>query len=310
MEYLLLIAGLVVLILAGEFLVKGAVGLALRFNISTLVIGMTIVAFGTSAPELLVSLKAAIEGHPEISIGNVLGSNIANIALVLGITTIILPINVGKSTIRIDWPIMMLSTIAFFLFILNGVIEWWEGLLYVIALVVYNILMIKKSNSSAELDDDLVKKEQDKYGLLKNIVFVIIGTLGLAFGANWLLDGAVEIALNFGVSEYVIGATVVAFGTSVPELATSIVAACKKQTDISVGNLIGSNVFNLLAVLGITSLVKEIPVSIQVQNEDVYWLLSISFLLFPIMYFNNRINRVKGLILMLAYIAYIYFVIK
>ena len=309
MEYLLLITGLVLLIVAGELLVRGAVGIALKFNISPLVIGMTIVAFGTSAPELLVSLKAALEGHPEISIGNVVGSNIANIALVLGITTIILPINVRKSTLRIDWPIMMLSTVAFFLFILNNVIEWWEGILFVIALVLYNFLMIKKSRATSEIDDEL-EENTKKDALLKNIVFVIGGTIGLAFGARWLLDGAIKIALNFNVSEYVIGATIVAFGTSVPELVTSVIAACKKQTDISVGNLIGSNILNLLGVLGITSLVKEIPVSVQVQQEDVYWLLGISLFLFPLMYFNHRINRLKGILLTLAYISYIYFVMK
>lgn len=309
MEYLWLVLGLIVLIVAGEFLVKGAVGIALKFNISTLVIGMTIVAFGTSAPELLVSVKAAIEGHPEISIGNVIGSNIANLALVLGLTTIVLPINVQRSTIRLDWPIMMLATIAFSLFIINGIIDWWEGVLYIVALIAFNFFMIKNSANSVEINDDVEQVNSNK-NFLKNILFVIIGVIGLAFGANWLLDGAVQIALNFGVSEYIIGATIVAFGTSVPELVTSLVAAFKKQTDISIGNLIGSNIFNLFAVLGITSVVKEIPISVQVQNEDVYWLLGISFLIFPLMIYNNRINRLSGLILVAAYIAYIYFVLK
>jgi cation:H+ antiporter len=309
MEYLWLVLGLIVLIVAGEFLVKGAVGVALKFNISTLVIGMTIVAFGTSAPELLVSVKAAIEGHPEISIGNVLGSNIANLALVLGLTTIVLPINVQRSTILLDWPIMMLATIAFSLFIMNGIIDWWEGVLYIIALIAFNFFMIKNSANSIEVNDE-VEQEKSNKNFLKNILFVVIGVVGLAFGANWLLDGAVQIALNFGVSEYVIGATIVAFGTSVPELVTSLVAAFKKQTDISIGNLIGSNIFNLLAVLGVTSVVKEIPVSSQVQGLDVYWLLGISFLIFPLMIFNNRINRISGLILVVSYIAYIYFALK
>tara|TARA_R110001592_G_scaffold126401_1_gene337739 strand:+ start:5793 stop:6722 length:930 start_codon:yes stop_codon:yes gene_type:complete len=309
MEYLLLILGLGILIVSGEFLVKGAVGIALKFNISTLVIGMTIVAFGTSAPELLVSIKAALEGHPEISIGNVLGSNIANLALVLGLTTIVLPINVQRSTIRIDWPIMMLATIAFSLFIINGIIDWWEGVLYIIALIAFNFFMIKKSSNDIEINDE-VEQEKSNKNFYKNVFFVIIGVVGLAFGANWLLEGAIQIAQNFGVSEYIIGATIVAFGTSVPELVTSLVAAFKKQTDISIGNLIGSNIFNLLAVLGITSVVKEIPVSIQVQTTDIYWLLGISFLIFPLMIYRNRINRVGGLILILAYITYIYFALK
>ncbi len=312
MEYLLLVGGLVTLIVAGELLVRGAVGIALKFDISTLVIGMTVVAFGTSAPELLVSIKAALEEHPEIAVGNVLGSNIANIALVLGLTTIVLPINVRKSTIRIDWPVMMLSTLVFFLFILDGEMQWWEGTLYVIALVVYNVMMIKNSKISVDEDaEEILDKEADKpVNFVKSIVFAIVGIMGLAFGANWLLDGAIHIATNFGVSEYVIGATIVAFGTSIPELVTSIVAAFKKETDISVGNLIGSNIFNLLAVLGITSIVKEIPISIQVQNEDIYWVLGVSFLIFPLMFFGKRISRLKGVILAMSYLAYIYFVIK
>jgi cation:H+ antiporter len=309
MEYLWLVLGLIVLIVAGEFLVKGAVGIALKFNISTLVIGMTIVAFGTSAPELLVSVKAALDGHPEIAIGNVLGSNIANIALVLGLTTVVLPINVQRSTIRFDWPIMMMATIAFSLFIINGIIDWWEGVLYIIALIAFNFIMIKKSTNDVELNDDLEQVNSNK-NFFKNIFLAILGIIGLAFGANWLLDGAVKIASNFGVSEHVIGVTIIAFGTSVPELVTSLVAAFKKETDISIGNLIGSNIFNLLAVLGITSVIKEIPVSLQVQDKDVYWLLGISFLVFPLMIYNNTINRVRGLILVIAYIVYIYFVIK
>lgn len=310
MEYLLLVGGLVTLIVAGEFLVRGAVGIALKFNISTLVIGMTVVAFGTSAPELLVSIKAALENHPEIAVGNVVGSNIANIALVLGLTTIVLPINVRKATIMVDWPIMMISTIAFFLFILNGLLERWEGIIYVLALVVYNYSMIKKSNINEDLAEEVEEETEKQLGLLKSVIFVTLGVLGLAFGANWLLDGAVKIATNFGVSEYVIGATIVAFGTSVPELVTSLVAAFKKQTDISVGNLIGSNIFNLLAVLGITSIIKEIPISEQVQNEDIYWVLGISLLLFPLMFYKDRINRFKGTILVISYIAYVYFVMK
>jgi cation:H+ antiporter len=309
MEYLWLVLGLVVLIVAGEFLVKGAVGIALKFNISTLVIGMTIVAFGTSAPELLVSVKAAIDGHPEISIGNVLGSNIANLALVLGLTTIVLPINVQRSTIRLDWPVMMLATIAFALFTMNGMIDWWEGVIYILALIAFNFFMIKSSSNQVEINTDLEQEDSNK-NFLKNIFYVIIGVVGLAFGANWLLDGAVQIAQKFGVTEYVIGVTIIAFGTSVPELVTSLVAAFKKQTDISIGNLIGSNIFNLLAVLGITAVIKEIPISAQVQNVDIYWLLGISFLVFPLMIYQNRINRIGGLILVLAYITYIYFALK
>jgi len=311
MEYVLLIGGLIVLIVAGEALVRGAVGIALKFNIPTLVIGMTIVSFGTSAPELLVSLKAALNGHPELAIGNVLGSNIANIALVLGITTMILPITVKRSTAIVDWPIMMGTTILFYIFISNQRIEWYEGVIFTAGLIAFNLYMFwsaKKQNKTEELEEDI--QEVKKSSVFVNIVFIVAGAIGLAFGANWLLEGAVKIASNFGVSEHVIGVTIVAFGTSVPELITSVVAAFKKHSDISVGNLIGSNIFNVLGVVGITAMVKEIPVSLQVFTNDIYWVLGISLLVFPLMIVGFKINRVRGFVLFAAYCIYIYFVVS
>lgn len=313
MEYVLLIGGLITLIIAGEALVRGAVGIALKFKIPTLVIGMTIVSFGTSAPELLVSLKAALEGHPELSIGNVVGSNVANIALVLGITAMILPIAVKRSTAKIDWSIMMGATILFYVFILDNIIQWYEGLIFVLGLIAFNIYMfrsIAKKKDEAGIGLDVDEDEAGKQNVFVQILFIIIGCVGLAYGAGWLLDGAVTIASDFGVSEHVIAVTIVAFGTSVPELITSVVAALKKETDISVGNLVGSNIFNILGVLGITSLVKEIPVSLQVVNNDIFWVLAISFLVLPLMIINYRVNRVRGFLLFLSYGVYIYFVVS
>lgn len=311
MDYLLLIGGLAILIAGGEVLVRGAVGIALKFNLSPLVIGMTIVSFGTSAPELLVSLKAALEGHPEIAIGNVIGSNIANIALVLGITTLILPIPVQKNTLKIDWPIMMAVSVLFYLFILNGVLNTWEGAIFVSLLLIFIIYQLKSSNNNETDDeDDAIEEVKSKFSnVFLHLFFILLGVVGLAFGADWLLEGAVNIAKNFGVSEHVISVTIVAFGTSVPELATSIIAAFKKQMDISVGNLIGSNIFNLLAVLGITSLIKEIPISNQVITNDIFWMLGTSFLLLPFM-FNLNISRWKGAVLTLSYLAYVFFLLK
>ena len=311
MEYVYLIGGLIVLIIAGEALVRGAVGIAVKFNIPTLVIGMTIVSFGTSAPELLVSLKAALNNHPELAIGNVIGSNIANIALVLGITTMILPIVVKRSTARIDWPIMMGTTILFYIFILDQKIVWYEGVVLTLGLVAFNYYMFwsaKKNKEIEALDEET--EEMKKSSMLVNILYIAGGAIGLAFGASWLLDGAVEIASNFGVSEHVIGVTIVAFGTSVPELITSVVAAFKKHTDISVGNLIGSNIFNILGVVGITAMVKEIPVSMQVITNDIYWVLGISLLVFPLMIIGYKINRLRGFALFAAYCIYIYFVVS
>jgi len=311
MEYFWLVLGLAALIFGGDALVKGAIGIALKFNVSTLVIGMTVVAFGTSAPELLVSIKAAIGGHPEIAIGNVVGSNIANIALVLGITTMIMPIKVQISTIRVDWPIMMLASILFYLFSLNGTIAWWEGLILSVGIISFTIFTIKTSVKPSELKQcDLDEVEKAKYGIAKSILFIIIGIIGLTLGANWLLDGAVQIATRYGVSEHIIGATIVAFGTSIPELVTSVIAAIKKESDISVGNLIGSNIFNILSVIGFTALIKEIPVSEQVINNDSFWMIGIALLLLPLMLYKYNINRIKGFILTLSYLVYIYFVLK
>lgn len=311
MDYILLIGGLAILIAGGEVLVRGAVGIALKFNLSPLVIGMTIVSFGTSAPELIVSLKAALEGHPEIAIGNVVGSNIANITLVLGITTMILPISVQKNTLKIDWPIMMAVSVLFYLFILNGVLNTWEGATFVLLLLIFVVYQLKSSQKNEADDKEELKEEViSKFpSILKHLIFILIGVVGLAFGADWLLEGAINIAKNFGVSEHVISVTIVAFGTSVPELATSIIAAFKKQMDISVGNLIGSNIFNLLAVLGITSLIKEIPISNQVITSDVLWMLGTSLLLLPFM-LNYNISRWKGAVLTLSYLAYVFFLLN
>lgn len=304
MDYLLLLGGLAVLIVGGELLVRGAVGIASKFKLSPLVIGMTIVSFGTSAPELIVSLKAAMDGFPEIAIGNVVGSNIANIALVLGLTAIILPVPVAVATLKRDWPSMMFVSLLFFFFILDGTLNTWEGAVLVVLLLTYIVYQLKSSKKNDEEETEAIKQP-----ILLSMLFLAIGITGLAFGADWLVQGAVSIAKSFGVSEHVISVTIVAFGTSVPELVTSVMAAIKKQMDISVGNLIGSNIFNLLAVLGITAVVKEIPISEAVINNDIYWVLGTSLILLPLM-LNYNIARWKGGILFVSYLLYVYFLLQ
>jgi len=310
MEYIILISGIVTLIFASELLVRGAVGVAKKFNVSTLVIGMTIVSIGTSLPELLVSLKAALENHPEIAIGNVIGSNIANITIVLGLTTMILPITVKRDTLKVDWSIMMIVSVLFYIFALNGTINWWEGLIYFVGLIIFNIYQFKKSKKHQPIIENKTNQNKKASSLIKNLGLIAIGCVGLSYGTDWLLNGAVVIAKDFGVSEHIISVTILAFGTSLPELITSIMAALKKETDISVGNLIGSNIFNLIGVLGITSLFREIPVSNIVMHSDVFWMLGVAFLLFILIVSNYKINRVKGFILFVTYIAYIYFVVS
>lgn len=303
MDFLIFIIGLVLLLVAGEILVKGAVGIATMMRISPLVVGMTVVSFGTSAPELLVSLQSALSGNPDIAIGNVLGSNIANIALVLGVTALIFPIVVDKNSIRIDWPAMMIATLMLFGFMLNNKIERWEGITMFLALIGFTIFLIRKSRKDS---DQPVEEEKSNTWL--NVLFILGGCVGLVFGSDLFVDGACGIAKRFGVSDLVIGSTVVAFGTSVPELVTSGVAAFRKQTDISIGNLIGSNLFNIAAILGLTSIVKEINVNESALAFDMWWVVAIAALIFPMMVVGKRIGRVKGAFLALYYCAYIYFV--
>jgi cation:H+ antiporter len=315
MDYLFLILGLVVLIVGGEFLVKGAVGCSAAFKISPLVIGMTVVSFGTSAPELLVSLQSALDGNPGIAIGNVVGSNIANIALVLGITVIIFPIIAERQTKFIDYPMMLLACILFYVFALDNVIELYEGIILfgiLVSFTTYLVVNSRKKTKKAEADaddDDDEYKDALKFPIWKSIVFLLLGLVALYFGSEWFVDGAVGIAevLLEGNpdKDSIIGVTVVAFGTSAPELVASIVAAVRKQSDISLGNLIGSNIFNVFAVIGITSIVKPIGVSDQVLEFDMYWMLGIMLLLIPILLLGKRVGRFKGVLLFGSYVAYV-----
>jgi cation:H+ antiporter len=310
LDWFLLIAGLALLVFSGEALVKGAVGIALKFKVSTLVIGMTIVSAGTSAPELFVSIKAALEGHPEISVGNVVGSNIANISLILGLTCIIFPIRIQLATLRLDWPAMFAASVLLYLFSLNELIGFWEGVVFVCLLFAFStyILVQSKRNNAKENNDDteeiMVSSKQNAF--LKAVLFVIIGCVGLVFGSEFLLKGAIGIAKGYGISERIIGLTLIAFGTSVPELITSCVAAFKKQSDIAIGNLIGSNLFNILFILGTTAIIKDIPILKSNFFVDLYFMLGVSLLLFPLMFFGLKLNRFKGIILSLYYIIYIY----
>jgi cation:H+ antiporter len=309
MMYFWLILGLVVLIIGGELLVRSAVSLAKKFHISTLVIGMTVISFGTSAPELIVSINAAIGGHPEIAIGNVIGSNIANLALVLGVTVLIFPIAVDRNTKIIDWPMMMLATLLFFLFSLDGIIQFYEGVSLFLILVTFTYIIIR--NSRRKTKRELAMAEQieeaalDEDSVPKSLLILLLGLTGLFFGARWLLDGAVNIALAWGMEERVIAVTIVAFGTSVPELITSGIAALKKETDISVGNLIGSNIFNIMAVIGLTSIVHPISVSQKSINFDMWWVIGIAVAILPMMLIGKKIGRLKGAILLSTYIIYI-----
>ena len=303
MDIFLLVIGLIVLVFSGDFLVKGAVGIAEKFKISPLVIGMTVVSFGTSAPELFVSVKAALMGSPDLAIGNVIGSNIANLALVLSITVLIFPIIVERNSKYIDWPMMMFASILFYVFSLDNVISLWEGVILLIILITFIIFLIRNSRkSNLELDDDI---DGTPSNFPLTLVFLFGGLIGLKFGADWLLDGAIGLAKSFGMTEKVIGVTIVAFGTSVPELVASSVAAFRKQTDISIGNLVGSNIFNIMVVIGITAIITPIKVSESAMSFDMYWMLGISLAIFPLMFIGKKMGRLHGVILLSAYVIYI-----
>ncbi len=305
----LLVLGLVILVIGGELLVKGSVTIANNFKISPLVIGMTIVSFGTSAPELLVSLQAALDGNPAISIGNVVGSNIANLALVLAITVLIFPIVAERQTKIIDWPMMMLATVLFYVFSLDNEIVFWEGATLLGIIIVFTFLLVRnsiKTNKKSEVED----LEEDKASTLIGLSLLLGGLIGLYFGSGWFVEGAVSIAKDFNLSDRVIGVTVVAFGTSAPELVASTVAAYRQQTDISVGNLIGSNIFNIMAVLGITSMVTPIAVEDSVLTFDMYWVIGIALAMLPILFIGKRIGRLKGVLLLVTYFSYIVLVLS
>ena len=308
----LLVVGLVVLILGGELLVRGATSLALRIKISPLVVGLTIVAFGTSAPELFISIKSALSGSPDIAIGNVVGSNICNLALILGLTAIITPIPVGRSSIRVDWPVAMGGSVLLFLFMWDGAIEFYEGLIFVTTLIFYTVFIIKKSRkeTSAALDVDPEKINiiSPKQSII-DILLIIGGCVGLYFGSDWFVTGARELAGYLGVSERVIGLTVVAVGTSLPEMVTSVTASLKKQIDVALGNLIGSNIFNIFSILGITSIIKEIEVSQVILSVDMIWMLAITLIILPMMLHKKNIERVEGVILFLIYGIYTFSVL-
>ncbi|HIO72735.1 MAG TPA: calcium/sodium antiporter [Flavobacteriales bacterium] len=310
MEYLLLIGGFVILLFSGKILVRGATWLALRFNISTLVVGVTVVSLGTSAPELVISLQAALNGHPDISIGNIVGSNIANLGLVLGITAIIFHVNVSENSIRIDWPVMMIASLAFCYVMSDLVIVRWEGLVFTIAIIAFVVWLIIKSRKEEierTSDQKVFIEKQSHAPVPKIMAFIILGCAGLALGAKLLVDGAIIIAENIGISERVIGLTVIAFGTSAPELTTSLVATFKKESNIAFGNLIGSNIFNILGIIGVTALVTDIPVLEATLDFDVYWMLGISVLVLPFMIYRRQVRRIEGVILLALYITYIAF---
>lgn len=298
-----IIGGLVALVVGGDWLVDGASDVARRFKMSPMVIGLTIVAFGTSAPELLVSVQAALGGNPGIALGNVVGSNIANIALILGVTALLCPIPVKGATIKIDAPFLVFATVALtaisFFF---GSITRVEGL---IALAMLFIFIAYQIRSTKQNSSEQATSTASSTSLLKSIFLLVIGIVALKFGAQFLVDGAVNIAQSLGVSDRIIGLTVVAIGTSLPELFASVVAARKGNVDLAVGNVVGSNLFNIMCVLATASTISPISDVGPGFTTDCLWMLALTLLIWFQLRTDYRLTRLEGVVLVLIYAAYI-----
>lgn len=306
----LLILSLFALYIGAGWLVKGSSELALKAKISNLVIGLTIVAFGTSAPELVVSLNATLSGQGDISVGNIIGSNIFNIAAILGISAVIQPLQAQRQLTRLDIPILIVATVVFTLLFWNGTLGRLEGCLFLAGIILYTIFSLyysrKHEKKVEELAGELEKQPEAWY---KDVMYIVGGLVILIFASNLLVNNAVSIAQELGVSEAVIGLTIVAAGTSLPELATSVVSALKKNPDIAIGNIVGSNLFNILAIAGTSSIVKPI-VAKNVNYVDLLVMLGLTLLLLPLVKSGQKISRAEGWALIVVYLCYLAWLLR
>ncbi|HAE60450.1 MAG TPA: sodium:calcium antiporter [Anaerolineae bacterium] len=317
MIVLLLVGGLVTLVVGAELLVRGASRLAASLGISPLVIGLTVVAFGTSSPELAVSVQSAFSGSADIALGNVVGSNIFNILLILGLSAMITPLIVHQQLVRLDVPLMIGLSILLFLMSLDGKIGRLDGALLFFGLIAYIWYGIQTSRKESEevkreyADEYTPPKDEKQPATFVNVILIAVGLGFLVLGSNWLVEGAVSLARLFNVSDLVIGLTIVAAGTSMPEVATSVMAAIKKERDIAVGNVVGSNIFNIMGVLGLSALVapEGINVAASALAFDMPFMIAVALATLPIFFTGNLIARWEGGLFLLYYVAYTAYVI-
>jgi len=306
---LFVLIGLTLLVVGGEFLVRASVALSFKLHISKMVIGLTVVSFATSAPELLVSIQAALEGFSDISLGNVIGSNIANIGLVLGITALIGPLTIDRDFYSFNWPVMLLLSLLLYVVLQNDqVLSRFEGIVLLTSLVAYLVLLIRRSKKQSNVALDEVDDSLAITTNFKMIIWLLIGAVALYAGSELLVMGAVDLAKAFGISERIIAVTMIAIGTSVPELAASVIAALKKEKAISLGNLIGSNIFNIASVLGVTAILQPIAVKSEaVLTNDIFWMLGFALVLLPLSFLPKKmqLGRAKGLLIFAAYVLFI-----
>ena len=306
MAFTAIIVGIVLLIKGGDWLMRSAVSMSLKLNIPKIVIGMTVVSFATSAPELIVSIRSALLGHPDLALGNVIGSNIANLGLVLAITIIISPINVNSNFYKTDWPMMISATILFFLFIFfDHKLTSIEGLIMFVLLISFLFYLIFFQKETV----DEISENKNVLSITQIFYYLLAGGFSLWLGSETLIKGAVALALDNGVSERIISVSIISIGTSIPELSASIIAVINKEKAISIGNLIGSNIFNLLAVLGITSIIAPVSVvDMGLLDNDLWWMIGISFLILPLVFVfkRNQLSKIEGVILLSVYISFLY----
>ncbi|MGI1946438.1 calcium/sodium antiporter [Shewanella glacialipiscicola] len=300
-----ILGGFIILTLGAEALVSGASSIALRLGITPLIIGLTIVAFGTSAPELAVSVKSALAGNSGIALGNVIGSNIANIGLILAITALIRPIQVQSQVVKRDIPLMILASMLFWGLLLDGELSLIDGVVLLSLLIGYlafSYISSKNSNEEEEI-------EAGPNNPLLSALFIVVGISMLVGGGILFVNGAVDLAKTFGVSEVIIGLTIVAIGTSMPELVTSVIAALKGQSDIAIGNIVGSNIFNILGILGITAIVQPVS-SLGFQPIDFIVMLAFAVIILPFAWTGLRIGRREGTVLLLGYLGYMGYLVN
>lgn len=308
------IVGIIVLIFGGDFLVRGASNLAYKLMISPLVVGLTVVAFGTSAPELFISTWSALSGHSNLAIGNVIGSNICNLSLVLGITAMFYPILIKQSSVKIDWGLTIGSGLLLFFFIsLDNHLGRMEGIIMLLILVIYTYALIqssRKKNQQLAAEGKEVEHDEDVPGVeeivvWKEVLFFLVGIFGLWLGVKLFGESVVDIADQLGMNKAIAGLTVVAIATSLPELITSVIAAYKKNTDLAIGNLLGSCIFNVLSILGVTGIITDIDgIQARILDFDMIWMFAGMLLLIPMIFVYKKFNFLSGLVLLLFYIAY------
>ena len=307
MVWLMLVLGLVILLVAGDLLVRGAVNLSLRLGIPALIVSLTIVAFGTSAPELIISIKATLEGVAGIAMGNVVGSNTANVLLVLGIPAMIAAMETRDCETRKTYMIMLAASLLFIALAFMGEFGFWQGAVLLLGLGLFLLDAVRDANKHRKSANDDVDLEgaDPSISMFKILLFLTLGLTGLPLGADILVDNGTIIARQYGVSETVIGLSLVAVGTSLPELATTIMAATRRQADVALGNVIGSNIFNLLGIIGVASMFGAIPVDQRFLDIDLWIMLAAALVLLPFVFLGWKITRVWGIVLTAIYITYI-----